>query len=451
MVRGAIWLGVAGLFARGLGAVYRVALVRLVGAEAIGIFQMVFPVFRLALHLASLGLPGPVAQMVSEALGRSRRLQARRVEQTGLLLTGLATLAVGIGLTLLTPWIGQGLLTDPRSLLAVRLLPIWLLPTTLGMLLRAVAQGRQRMGDLALTQSLEQVARVGAVLGMAALAMPRGQAAVAAAIVLGSAVGETLSLLFLGVRLNLRADTWRGMPPRSGTRLAGDLWIVLLGPLAVARNLLRLASPLLLLQLVNNLTATVNAVLIPRRLTAAGLASTDATILYGELTGMALPLLYLPMVAVWPITQVLMPDLAAQAARQRWETVRQRLVRALLLSAAVGVASTLLLVWAPARIAGFLYGAPNIADQVRILAVAAPFAYVNHTLTAALLGLGETRVPLISFLLASALRLSLIHILVAQPHLTILGAAWAFVADEVLSTLLNGRGLLRRLRRPGLA
>jgi len=82
-----------------------------------------------------------------------------------------------------------------------------------------------------------------------------------------------------------------------------------------------------------------------------------------------------------------------------------------------------------------------------VLALSAPFAYVNHTLTAALLGLGETRTPLVTFLLASSLRLGLIHVLVARPDLTILGAAWALVADELLSALLNGRGLWRRLRR----
>src|SRR5690606_40155484 len=105
----------------------------------------------------------------------------------------------------------------------------------------------------------------------------------------------------------------------------GGVWLLCASPLAVARRLLRLATPLLLLQLVKNLTATINAVLIPRRLQAAGLTAAEATILYGELTGMALPLLYLPMVAVWPITQVLMPDLAAQAAQERWTAVQRRL------------------------------------------------------------------------------------------------------------------------------
>lgn len=445
MIRGAIWLGMAGLFARGLGALYRVVLVRLVGAEAIGIFQMASPIFRLALHLSTLGLPGPVAQMTSDALGRARRLQARRVEETGLWLTLLATVVTGTLLILLTPWIGQRLLHDPRSLMTVRVLPLWLLPAALGTVLRAIAQGRQMMGDLAATQSLEQVARVGAVLGLAALAIPYGEATVAAAIVAGSAIGETVALAILAWRLRLNPPAWRPASVPAVSR-SGAFWVVLWSPLTVARSLLRLASPLLVLQLVNNLTATINAALIPRRLQAAGLGSNEATILYGELTGMALPLLYLPMVAVWPITQVLMPDLAAQAAQSRWKTVEHRIGRALLLAAGVGLASCGLLAWQPARIAGLLYGEPQIAGQVRILALSAPFAYLNHTLTAALLGLGETRIPLVTFVVASALRLGLIQVLVVRPELTILGAAWAFVADEVLSTLLNGRGLLRRIR-----
>src|SRR5690606_22242041 len=121
---------------------------------------MASPIFRLALHLATLGLPGPVAQMTSDARGRARRLQARRVEQTGLGLTVVATLATGAGLALLTPWIGQRLLHDERSLLAVRVLPLWLLPAAVGTVVRAIAQGRQMMADLAATQTVEQVVRV---------------------------------------------------------------------------------------------------------------------------------------------------------------------------------------------------------------------------------------------------------------------------------------------------
>src|SRR5690606_36912904 len=80
-----------------------------------------------------------------------------------------------------------------------------------------------------------------------------------------------------------------------------------------------------------------------------------------------------------------------------WTAVQRRLGQALGLAGAVGLASWALLAWQPARMAGLLYGEPQIAGQVRVLALSSPFAYVNHTLTAALLGLGETRTPLVTF------------------------------------------------------
>ncbi len=61
----------------------------------------------------------------------------------------------------------------------------------------------------------------------------------------------------------------------------------------------------------------INVSLIPRRLLAAGFSMGEATELYGQLTGMVMPLLYMPMLLVFPVATVLTPAIADAAASGR--------------------------------------------------------------------------------------------------------------------------------------
>src|SRR5690606_34825295 len=94
--------------------------------------------------------------------------------------------------------------------------------------------------------------------------------------------------------------------------------------LRVARSLLAMSLPLWATTMVNTAAQVINVGLIPRRLLAAGASLTEATEAYGQLTGMVLPLLYMPMLLVFPVATVLTPAIAdAWAAGQRERAPRR--------------------------------------------------------------------------------------------------------------------------------
>ena len=63
---GALLLAFAGMIAKILGAIYRIPLTNLLGAEGIGIYQLVFPIYSLMLTLSSGGIPTAISRLVSE-------------------------------------------------------------------------------------------------------------------------------------------------------------------------------------------------------------------------------------------------------------------------------------------------------------------------------------------------------------------------------------------------
>ena len=92
------------MIAKILGAVYRIPLTNLLGAEGIGIYQLVFPIYALMLTLSSSGIPTAIARLVSEKRTLGEKLEEQKVMKSSfVLLFVLGTLATLIMLLIAVP------------------------------------------------------------------------------------------------------------------------------------------------------------------------------------------------------------------------------------------------------------------------------------------------------------------------------------------------------------
>lgn len=432
LVRNALSLMAAGAFARGFGMVQRILIVRLAGAEALGLFQMVLPILRTAATVSTLRLPVALTRLTADRLARGDVVGMGRARATAAVLivalTGLTALLV---LPLARP-IAHRLLTDPRAELLLYVLPLAFVPSALTGIFRGFAEGRHVMTATAAAQVVEPVVRLAAFVLLLKAWGGKGVAWGALALLVSLGISELGGLL-----VTAALSGWRSLdsPPSKFH-----------GP--TARALLTVALPLWMTTMVNTLAQVVNVGLIPRRLMVAGFSASQATEAYGQLTGMVMPLLYMPMVLVFPVSTVLMPDLASKLAAGQHAGARRQFVKGTVASAAVGIVTSAAFWAAPHWLMNVLYGAPELAPLVRIAALAPVFVYTGNIFASVLHALGKTDTLLLHFVAATGLRLGLVYHLTAEPDLGIAGALWALNADYALTALLNGwaawRGMARR-------
>ncbi|OUM97146.1 MAG: hypothetical protein BAA04_12125 [Firmicutes bacterium ZCTH02-B6] len=457
----------SGAATRAIGTLYRVVIVRWAGPEALGLYQMVMPVYRMASAMATLRLPVALTRVTAEELARGNPgavLRARRV--TAALIVAM-TLLTAAALLVAAPFLSRSYLTDPRTEPLLWLLPLAIVPSALTGIFRGYAEGRQNMSSTAVGQVVEQLVRVPVVLALLSLWAGRDTEQAAAALVLGLGAGETAGLLTAMVlsgwflvsngrfprRHVIRGSSPGGRAPgqpRAGQRTRVGLRqpvFLALDQLRVARSLLAMSLPLWATTMINTAAQVINVGLIPRRLLAAGATMAEATEAYGQLTGMVLPLLYMPMLLVFPVGTVLIPAIADAWAAGRRERARQRFVLATAGALGVGLAALALFRAFPAAVPRLLYGTPEIAPLVAIAGVTAPFAYSASIFASVLYALGKTQLVLGTFALATAVRLGLIYVLTADPGLGIAGALWAIAADYALTAVLNGWACISFLRR----
>ncbi len=100
-LKGALILTVAGIVVKLIGSVNRIFLSRLLGGEGIGLYQMAYPIYLLALSISSAGIPVAISIIVAEkiALGDFRganrvfRISLAVLAATGVLLPFCSILA----------------------------------------------------------------------------------------------------------------------------------------------------------------------------------------------------------------------------------------------------------------------------------------------------------------------------------------------------------------------
>lgn len=423
LIRGTLQLAAAGILVRIIGLVNRMALARLIGAEGLGLFQMILPLYALLAVITGLGLSGAVTKMVADRCAIGDIAGRRKVRQITLRMV-LAAAAVTTLILLIAPAFPLEFIPDRRIIGFLRLMPAAFTFAAISSILRSYSQGQGEMAPTALSQVAEQVIRVGVGLAAACALLPGGLESAVAGFFGGIIAGEIacLAVLYLMLPPEERKAPLPA-PRRSQSHLLKEIF--------------SLALPILLIRLSTSITQTVESLMIPSRLQVAGFSMDGATTLFGQLAGMALPLLFLPTVLIIPLNTTLVPAIAAAAALRRRSRLETLVNLSLWGTLAVGSLSAALLYLFASPLSAVLYGNTASAGLLARLAPVAPFAYMQFTTAAILHGMGRPAYAVAADLAGTAVSLTIIYCLTALPQWGINGVTCGYTFSFIIISLLD--------------
>jgi len=425
-VYGAFILLVAGLFNRIIGFFYQIMMIRIIRPEGVGLFNMVYPIYVLVLVLAGAGIPVAIAKLVAEEVARNNLRGAYRIFtiafwciiMTSLFFTGLLIFAL--------PWLKQHVFPHPGVFNCFLSLVPAVLIVSLCSAFRGFFQGLQQMTPTAVTQVAEQIIRVVAGLLIAVTLLPRGVEYAAMGISLGVVCGELIGfVLMLLIYVQKK-------PSPAGTGLFFP------EPMAVTvGRIFQLAVPITLTRFVSTALLSVDAVLIPRRLQAAGLGLLEATATYGQLVGIAETLLFTPGIVTISLATALVPAISDALAQNDLALVRGRTEEAFRLTMLAGLPVAAVFWFMPRELCALIFGYGEAGVALSILALGGPFLYLQQTATGILQGLGRADRPLRNLVIASVFKVIGIYYLTVIPTLSIRGTSAAIALGYLLMAVLN--------------
>lgn len=147
--------------------------------------------------LTQFGLPVAISKLVAEAEARGDKQKTKRILVMSLAITGTLSLIFTPLFLWFAPIMAENMLTDPRTVYPLLAITPVVPVIAISSVLRGYFQGRQQMSPLAMSQVLEQVARISLVAGCTTAFLPYGIEFAAAGAMVSSVIGEMISLAYL--------------------------------------------------------------------------------------------------------------------------------------------------------------------------------------------------------------------------------------------------------------
>lgn len=425
--RGAFWLSIGSFVSKLIGAIYRIFLPRVLGDYGVGLFQMAYPLYAILLAVSVNGIPTALAKQTAEKLSREDWEGAERLASWAQLVLGLIGMALAAVMELSASWIAGRVFSEPAAAWAIRALAPALAFVAMEASFRGYFQGYQDMRPTAVSQILEQTARVMVMFPLAYHFLPSGVDKAAAGATLGAPVGAMIGMLFLGWE-RMKRGRWS----LAGRFPAADLW-----------RLMTVALPMSFSGLLFPLMLMADSMFVPSRLRLTGLSLEQATARFGQLSGEAMPLINLTMVVGAALAVSLVPAIARAIVQQDRREANSKVDNAihLIWLLALPMAAGLIMLARP--LTWLLYGESGAAGALQVLAIGSPVLAIQQVMGSSLQASGHGWVPVRNLAFGALVKFSLTWWLTPLPAWGIRGAAIGSVGAAVTAAYLNWRDWVR--------
>lgn len=414
---------------QGLGFLYRIGVSRLAGAEGLGVYQLVYSVYAV-IHAACLsGLTMACSRMSAELSASGRIGAVGRLAGTAARVFALLVAGCAAVLFLGRDEIAGHILGDERTAVVFPVMLICLLLTGVENIVKALCIGLNRVEWAASAELTEQVVRIGAVLMLLTLYGGGNYGHIAFLIFVGMSLSECVSAALLArvyaKQIRVPKAARQPLPKRFGTEFAG------------------IVIPVTGAAVVNNLLGSASSVILPQRLMLSGMAKAEAIAELGIISGMAMPLLILPVALISSVCTVIMPEISRSRARGDQHRIDVLTRKAVGVTGLLAIPITAVIVPLAPTLSRLFFGQVLSLKYLALLGVSTVLAYYQMVTAGLLNGMGAQWSAVGTGVLGECVQLALVWTLAARPSLGIYGYIWAQVFSAALVVACNLTRLCR--------
>lgn len=428
LITGTLLLTASGFAVRVLGFFYRIFLSRAIGAEGLGLYNMVHPIYGICFGICAGSIQTAVSRFVAANVRRGKQILF-----TGLSISLSISFALAWAILAFAEPIAHYILMEDQCAALLPFMAVSVPFSAVHACLSGYYYGVQKTRVPAFSQIVEQMIRMAAVFLIADILLESGRAVTVELAVAGHLIGEIASCLYTMV-------CFLFFRPRDAA--AGPAFSSFLSVFAqTAPPLMALALPLMGSRLILNILASAESIWIPSRLCAYGLSSSEAFSVYGVLTGMAMPFILFPSAITNSMAVLLLPAVAEAQSSGRSDRIGQTVTMSLRYSLYMGILCIGVFTMFGKVLGTSVFHSASAGTFMEILAWLCPFLYLSATTGSILNGLGRTRTTFLQN--AAALSVRIAFVLFGIPRFGILAYLWGMLASDILLALMHLRSLSR--------
>ncbi len=426
LMNGAVMTFIA-IFMRSTNIYYRSYLTDKIGAEGMGLYQLIFSVFILAITLSTSGISLAVTRLVSSLIASGKRNQIPSLVKKCLSFCFILSLSISALFIFFSDFAATNFLGNPKAADCLKILGIGLPFMSLCTCMKGYFLAVDEVVSCGMAELSEQVITIGSTVLIFTFFPFDSLESACVAAMCASSLGELCSFIIDSVSLKF---SLKKNCPIKREKATG-----------VFKGLAHIALPCTFSSAARSFLSMGENLLIPNQLQRGGLSYSSSMSQYGLLQGMALPILYFPSAFISSFAILLIPKICKEMELNHHRNVAAVTNKALSATVSFGIITAGSFFVFSEPLAVVLYGSKESAQFIKILAPLVPLMYLDIVVDCILKGLDQQLHSMKYNIIDSALRVGLILIFMSryqmQSYIAILFFSTIFNASLSISKVLS--------------
>ena len=400
MLKGAIIVLCASIITRVLGFFFRVFLADNLGAQGMGVYQLIMSLYLLVVTFSTSGISFAVSCIISENMAKQNKKDPKIILKISMLFAFFIGILVCFILMFFNNQIAEYILKDKRTTFSI----FWLAPSLPFMAVSSCIKGyffaKRKAIFPSVASIIEQTIRMIFIFILLGSFISQGINSSCAIISIGMTISEIISFLYMFI-LYLRDKE--------------DIPIINNSKKNIFSKILKVSIPIQASTSFNAALKLVESVLIIESLKIFTHGDLDtATGTYGIIRGMVLPLIMFPTSFLQSIITVLIPELSGASAGGNKRAIRKACDKSLQLTLIMGIFVAAIFIMFPDKIAAMFYKNQEVAPYLKIFSLLCPILYVQIICMGILNAIGEQIASMKYNILEGVLKIILIALFVPR-------------------------------------
>ena len=403
------------------------------GDVGLGIYHMIFNFLMICIALTTTGIPTALSCLVAKENALQDKKDANIFFISTLYVAFFISLLISLIVSFNSTYLSFRLLNDENLNLFVLSICPAIVIISISNVLRGYFYGIKRVTVPAIGQVIEQVTRILFVFLLAMYISDK--AMICYVTLLAISIGEATNVIYMSICLYKESSLYNKFTIRLRDFYYSSM------------ETLKMALPITCNRMSSVILQSVSSMIVPSRLILSGISYTQSIGLYGIISGMVMPFVYLPFTIGSALVVNLIPSISQEVALDKIKNIKIKIYYALVLTIGVGIVSSLFFYFLGEELCDIVFHNKIAGIYLKSMFLAPLFLSLNQTLSGILHAIRKEVISSINTIVGMILQVIAIYFLLPVPSLNMYAYIYAITATAILTTLLHSIVLIRALRK----
>ncbi len=432
LILSTIILFISNLIVRLLGFIYKIFLSKIMGNVGLGIYHLVFNFLMICIAITTTGIPIALSCIVAKENALKDKRNVNLFFLSALYASFFISFLISLAIYFNSTYLSSKLLHNSNlNLFIISICPAIVL-ITISNILRGYFYGIKTVLVPAVGQILEQSVRILFVFLLTMFIS--NKSSICYITLLGISFGELINIIYMSIYVCKNSN------------LSNNFYIKLSDFHSASIQTLKMALPLTCNKMTSVVLQSISSIIIPSRLALCGISYAKSIALYGIISGMVMPFVYLPFTIGSALVVNLIPSISQAIALNKIKNVKIKIYYAVILSLVVGIISCLFFYLFGEKLCLFLFNNQTAGLYLKSMCFATLFLSLNQTLSSILHSIRKEIISSITTILGMIIQIIAVYFLLPIPSLNMYAYIYAITGSSIFTSVILSVVLIKSLK-----